>query len=384
MEDDHDDFEMIEFWGQEVPPGGKPYSVEVENEPPIFHMIHVTGCALGDGAAKGPHTLKALYDGKPIALATLEHGACSQFALDFGISSSTTFVNTGPGPVFISGYITRSVQHFEGSDDDDDDDDEDDMSDSGMEDDDEEPPKLVPIKGAAAGGKKRASPFLDDEAEETDEGESEEGGSSEEGSEDEEDEDEDDEDEEGDDFDRRLGAKSFGGGSDDDGSGEGLPELSSDDLVAEAEEGSSDEDGMETGSSDEEDEGESDDDGPPVEKKNAQPKHAAQQPTTPQPAKKQKQEERKAPATAPAKVQQQQQQKQKQGGDGGGDAEAQYLVAIIEYVKSQPAPVPLAALGSRVKRPEGVAAKAKAFVLAHADKLVFDPQAQTVAVKKKK
>ena len=44
----------------------------------------------------------------------------------------------------------------------------------------------------------------------------------------------------GDEFDRRLGAKSFGGGSDEDEEDEdeeGLPELDSDDIVAEADSG---------------------------------------------------------------------------------------------------------------------------------------------------
>lgn len=344
---DDQDFEMIEFWGEEVPPGGKHYSVEVENEPPIFHMIHVTCCALGEDPKKGPHTLKAVHGGKPIALATLERGACTQFALDFGISSTTTFINTGASPVYISGYITRSVQHFEGSDEEDEDEDD---EDDDYEDDDDEPPKLVPIKGAGPGAKKRGSPFVDDEAEETDEG------SSEEESEEDEDEEDEGEDEE-------------------------------------------DEDGMETGSSDEDedDEGESgddsDDDGPPEERRNAAPKRPAQ-PTTPQPAKKAKKEEQRVPASAPPKVQQQQKQQQpaagkqqqqpkQQGGGGGGDLDAQYLAAMVEYFKQQPAPVPLAALGTRVKRPEGLKTKAKAFVLAHADKLVFDEKAQTVALRKK-
>lgn len=64
-------------------------------------------------------------------------------------------------------------------------------------------------------------------------------------------------------------------------------------------------------------------------------------------------------------------------------AEAQYLSDIVAYIKSQPAPVPLAALGTRVKRPEGLKTKAKAFILAHADKLAFDEKAQTVSLKKK-
>ena len=126
-------FDMMEFWGEEVPPGGKPFSVEVENEPPVFHMVHVTGCALGDAPSKGPHVLKALYNGKPIALATLDAAGARQAPLDFGISRSTTFVNAGPSPVFISGYITRSVQHIEGSDEEDEEEEEEDSEEEGSE-----------------------------------------------------------------------------------------------------------------------------------------------------------------------------------------------------------------------------------------------------------
>jgi hypothetical protein len=145
MADGEPDFEMIEFWGEEVPPGAKRYSVEVENEPPIFHMIHVTGCALGDAPAKGPHVLKAVHNDKPIALATLEKGAAHQFSLDFGISSTTTFINTGASPVYISGYITRSVQHIEGSDEEDEEDEE---TYSDEVEDDDEAPDAVPLFGA--------------------------------------------------------------------------------------------------------------------------------------------------------------------------------------------------------------------------------------------
>jgi len=145
--DDEQEIEVVEFWGTEIPPGGKAYAVEIENEPPVFHMVHVTGCALGESPAKGPHLLKALYQGKPIVLATLQAGATHQFALDFGISSVTTFINTGASPVFISGYITRQVQHIEGSDDEEDEDEE---EDSELEDSDAEAPRLVPLNGAAA------------------------------------------------------------------------------------------------------------------------------------------------------------------------------------------------------------------------------------------
>ncbi len=144
-----DDF-TTEFWGEEVPPGGRPYSVEVENEPPVFHMVHVTGCALGEGPGKGPHVLKALYQGKPIILATLQAGVAHQSALDFGISSSTTFVNTGATPVFISGYITRTLQQMEGGDSEED---EDEVTDSEEEEDlqdsDAEAPNAVPLSGRA-------------------------------------------------------------------------------------------------------------------------------------------------------------------------------------------------------------------------------------------
>ena len=163
---------------------------------------------------------------------------------------------------------------------------------------------------------------------------------------------------------------------------------------------------------------------PPTNKPAAQGKRPAQ-PTTPQPAKKAKQDTGKAPASAPPKVQQQQQQKQAAGGSGGSGAGAQvgwvlgggaghaifhvfgarpagaaaplpqhtlltpppraegeYLRAIVDFIKAEGKPVPLAVLGTRVKRPEGLKAKAKAFVLAHADRLAFNEQAQTVAVKK--
>lgn len=32
------DGDMIEFWGKELPPGGKQFSVEVLNEPPVFQV----------------------------------------------------------------------------------------------------------------------------------------------------------------------------------------------------------------------------------------------------------------------------------------------------------------------------------------------------------
>lgn len=79
--------------------------------------MHVTGVALGDGPKAGPHVIKVLNgDGQPIPVATLERGAAAQASLDFAISATTVFVNSGPGPVFVSGYITRSLQQFEGSD----------------------------------------------------------------------------------------------------------------------------------------------------------------------------------------------------------------------------------------------------------------------------
>jgi hypothetical protein len=142
-------FSIIELWGQELAPGGKLTVVDVENEPPVFHMVHVTGCALGEGPKPGPHVLKALYQGRPIVLATLEKGVASQCALDFGISSSTTFINAGPSPIFISGYITRSVQPIEGSDDEEDEDEEGETS-SEPEDSDGEPPDAIPLRRGAA------------------------------------------------------------------------------------------------------------------------------------------------------------------------------------------------------------------------------------------
>ena len=140
--DEEGDFSAIEFWGHELP-SGKQTSVDVENEPPVFHMVHVTGCALGENPKAGPHVLKALYQGKPIVLCTLEKGGASQCALDFGISSSTTFINAGPSPIFISGYITRSVQPIEGSDEEDEE--ETDSGDEDLEDSDAEPPNAIPL-----------------------------------------------------------------------------------------------------------------------------------------------------------------------------------------------------------------------------------------------
>lgn len=146
--DDQDDFQMIEFWGEEIPPGGKPYAVDIENEPPVFSMVHVTNCALGENPRQGPHVLKAAHGTKHIVLATLEKGVTYQYTLDFGISSSTTFINTGPSPVFVSGYITRSIQHMEGSDEEDEDE-ELDSEEEDMEDDDYEAPKLVPLNNVS-------------------------------------------------------------------------------------------------------------------------------------------------------------------------------------------------------------------------------------------
>lgn len=75
------DLGAVDFWGAEVPPGGKPYAVEVENEPPLYLMVHVTGCALGEDPKGGPHVVKALHNGKAIALATLEKGRTHQVCL---------------------------------------------------------------------------------------------------------------------------------------------------------------------------------------------------------------------------------------------------------------------------------------------------------------
>lgn len=131
------DFQMIEFWGQELPGGGKQYSVEVENEPPVFQVVHITGCALGENPKPGPHVLKVLSpEGKAIVVATLERGAATQAPLDFGISSTTVFINAGPSPVHISGYVTRSVEPFEGSDEEDED--EEDSEEEDEDEDDEE------------------------------------------------------------------------------------------------------------------------------------------------------------------------------------------------------------------------------------------------------
>jgi hypothetical protein len=55
---------------------------------------------------------------------------------------------------------------------------------------------------------------------------------------------------------------------------------------------------------------------------------------------------------------------------------------MVTFVKQQGKPVPIAALGTHVKRPDGVKAKLKAFILAHADRLALDEQAQTVTARK--
>ena len=419
------DFQMIEFWGQELPGGGKQYSVEVENEPPVFQVVHITGCALGENPKPGPHVLKVLSpEGKAIVVATLERGAATQAPLDFGISSTTVFINAGPSPVHISGYVTRSVEPFEGSDEEDEDEedseeededeDEEDLEDSDAD----EAPRLVAMNGTAAAKRKaRGSPFVDDEADETDDDGSGSGSGSEDEEEDEEsgsgtesgsgseEEDDDDEDEDMD-----------GGGED------GLPELDSDDMIAEADEDEDDSDGEgarldwaelepavividgqtvldvcctepcippdtiqhtqcpPTLTDDDDDGSDSDSDAPPAEKPSN--KRPAAPAATPQPPKKAKQAPAAAaPASAPPKVGGKQQQQQA-GGGGGGDAA--YLDAIVSFLQQEGKPVPLAALGSKVPRPAGVKAKAKAFVQAHADRLAFDEKAQTVALKGKK
>ncbi|GBF98369.1 hypothetical protein Rsub_10764 [Raphidocelis subcapitata] len=385
MGDEGDGVDTLEFWGEEVPPGGKLYAVEVENEPPVYHMVHVTGCALGDAPAKGPHVLKALNGrGKHIALATLDAAGARQAQLDFGISRATTFVNTGASPVFISGYVTRSMREIEGSDEEEDESEEED-SEAELEDSDAEDRPLARALNGLAKKKKRASPFLEEEAEETSEEESsdqemeddvtdegEEGSSDEEDDEGEEGgssgEGEEESDDEGDEFDRRLGAKSFR--EDEDG---GLPQLDSDDLIAEAD---SDAD------EDEEDEDEEDDssDEAPEEKKSTAKRPAPA--STPQPAKKAKPEQPRVPASAPPKVQQQKTGgKQQQQQAGGGDAESRFLSGILDLLRTEGKPVPIALIGTKVKRPEGVA-KLKPFILAHGDRLAYDEKSQMVSAKK--
>jgi hypothetical protein len=61
--------------------------------------------------------------------------------------------------------------------------------------------------------------------------------------------------------------------------------------------------------------------------------------------------------------------------------ESRFLSGILDLLRSEGKAVPIALIGTKVKRPEGVA-KLKPFILAHADKLVFDEKAQTVAAKK--
>lgn len=90
---------------------------------------------------------------REVALGTLVSGRTDQFAVDFGISSTTAFRHGGKSTVYLTGYRTRSYAEEYCSDDEDDeydlDEDEDDDSD------DEEAPDAVPI--AAANGIKVCS-----------------------------------------------------------------------------------------------------------------------------------------------------------------------------------------------------------------------------------
>ena len=72
-------------------------------------IIHVTGIALGEHPADGPHVVKIKTDGCAAVLGTLQKGVCYQFPVDFGLGSDTVFTNTGSTDIYVSGYKTVST-----------------------------------------------------------------------------------------------------------------------------------------------------------------------------------------------------------------------------------------------------------------------------------
>lgn len=59
-----------------------------------------------------------------------------------------------------------------------------------------------------------------------------------------------------------------------------------------------------------------------------------------------------------------------------------YAEAMAAALRAEGKPIPMSSLGSKVKRPEGVSMKLKAFVLAHPQLFKFDEQTQAVSLAK--
>lgn len=59
------------------------------------------------------------------------------------------------------------------------------------------------------------------------------------------------------------------------------------------------------------------------------------------------------------------------------------MTALQSFLRSEGKPVPLSALGSKVKKPPGVEGKLKAFIVAHSQVFSYDDQSQNVSLASK-